>query len=105
MHARKSRGEWSTIIKAYERIGGAHEEFCAARGLNLASFRGWLYRIRRVAAGSSAITLLPVDVMAAPPPPAPSVVLVAVGGVEVRVPLGTDVGYVAALVMELRARC
>ena len=105
MHARKSRGEWSAIIKTYERTGGAHEAFCSAQGLNITSFRGWLYRIRRTTATSSAITLLPVDVTSAAASPALPDVVVAVAGVEVRVPVGTDVGYVAALVMGLRSRC
>ena len=105
MYARKSRGEWSAIIKAYERTGGAHEAFCSARGLNIKSFRGWLYRIRRATATSSAITLLPVDVTSATALPAPREIVVAVDGVEVRVPVGADVEYVKALVMGLRSRC
>src|SRR6185295_6448346 len=99
MYARKSRGEWSAIIKTFERTGGAHEAFCSARGLNITSFRGWLYRIRRATATSSVITLLPVDVTSAAAPPGPPDVVVMVAGVEVRVPVGADVGYVAALVM------
>jgi hypothetical protein len=62
MHARKSRSEWGAIVEAYERTGGPHEAFCSARGLKIASFRGWLYRIRRAAATSHAIALLPVEV-------------------------------------------
>src|SRR5258706_4519255 len=105
MYARKGRGEWSAIIKTYERTGGAHEAFCSARGLNIKSFRGWLYRIRRATATSSAITLLPVDVTSTAAPAAPPDIVVAVAGVEVHVAAGADVGYVAAFVMELRSRC
>jgi len=40
------RGYWSRVIGEYEALGGAHAEFCEARGLNLATFRTWLYRLR-----------------------------------------------------------
>jgi hypothetical protein len=105
MHARKSRGEWSAIIKAFERSGESHEEFCAAQGLNVGSFRGWLYRLRSARATSSDITLLPVEVIAPVAPRASSSIVVEVADVEVRVAIGADVGYVAALVAELRSRC
>ena len=36
---------------------------------------------------------------------APTSVVVAVADIEVRVAAGTDVGYVASLVSELRSRC
>ena len=36
---------------------------------------------------------------------APSDIVIAIAGVEVRVAIGADVGYVAGLVAELRARC
>jgi hypothetical protein len=105
MHARKSRAEWTAIIEAYERTGGAHAAFCASRGLKLASFRGWLYRLRRATATTGAITLLPVAVTSAPAASPPADLVVVVAGVEVRVPVGADVGYVAAVVTGLRSRC
>jgi hypothetical protein len=105
MHARKSRGDWSTIIKAFERSGESHEEFCSARGLNVGSFRGWLYKLRAARATSSDITLLPVEVATPVAPLAPSTIVVGVADIEVRVAIGADVGYVAALVAELRSRC
>jgi hypothetical protein len=102
MHARKSRSEWSAIIKAFERSGGSHEEFCSARGLNVGSFRAWLYRLRATKTTSSEITLLPVEVTA---PVVMRDIVVAVADVEVRIAVGADVEYVARLVAELRARC
>ena len=105
MHARKSRGEWSAIIKAFERSGESHEEFCSERGLNVGSFRGRLYKLRAARATSSDITLLPVEVTAPVAPLAPSTIVVGVADIEVRVAVGADVGYVAALVAELRSRC
>jgi hypothetical protein len=49
--------------------------------------------------------LLPVEVIAPVAPRAPSTIVVGVADVEVRVAIGADVGYVAALVAELRSRC
>ena len=109
MRARKSRSEWSKIIKAFERSGESHEEFCTKRGLNLGSFRGWLYRLRKAAAPE--VTLVPVAVTEGASSPSSPVggpggdIVVAVSDVYVRVVPGTDTMYVAALVAELRARC
>ena len=105
MHARKSKSEWSAIVKAFERSGQSHAEFCAQRGLRIWSFRFWLYRVRRdrAAARTTDIALLPVSVVLPTAPP--SAVVIAVADVEVRVVVGTDVGYVAGLVAELRSRC
>lgn len=108
MHARRSRSEWSAIIKAFKKAGGSHEDFCKERGLNLGSFRGWLYRLQKAA---PEVALVPVAVTSATSSPSHEVaepaaeIVVAVAGVDVRVVPGTDIGYVAALVAELRARC
>lgn len=109
MHTRRSRSEWLSIIKAFKRSGGSHEEFCKERGLNLGSFRGWLYRLKKEPAPE--VALVPVTVTGATSAAAHAAVwpgaeiVVAVASVDVRVVPGTDVAYVAALVAELRARC
>jgi hypothetical protein len=111
MHARRSRSEWSAIIKAFKRAGGSHEEFCKERGLNLGSFRGWLYRLQKAGSSASEVALVPVTVAGAtsssPQESTGSAaeIVVAVSDVLVRVVPGTDIGYVAALVTELRSRC
>lgn len=111
MQARRSRSEWSAIIKAFKKAGGSHEEFCKERGLNLGSFRGWLYRLQKGAKSGPEVALVPVAVTgptSSPPRESaePSAeIVVAVSGVHVRVVPGTDIAYVAALVAELRARC
>jgi hypothetical protein len=110
MRARKSRNEWSKIIRAFERSGESHEEFCSRQGLNLGSFRGWLYRLRKAAAAPE-VALVPVTVTGVTSSPSSPVgtpgepIVVVVSDVQVRLLPGTDTGYVAALVMELRARC
>lgn len=107
MQARKSRSQWAGIIKSFERMGGSHEQFCSARGLNLGTFRAWLYRLRRTSEAPASVALVPVEVVSpgAMGAPAPSDILVAVAGVELRIALGADIRYVAQLVAELRARC
>jgi len=105
MRARRSRNEWSTLITAFERSGQSHDEFCAKRGLNVGSFRGWLYRIRRTSSGDSKVALVPVDVRFPEPKAGGGELVIAVQGLDVRVQIGADVGYVAALVAELCSRC
>ena len=103
MHARKTRSEWQQIIRAFKRSGVSHAAFCDSRGLNIKSFRGWLYRLRRASAPEATIELVPVGV-ATPVIEAPAPLTIGVAGLEVSVAVGTDVAYVAALVGELR-RC
>lgn len=113
MHARKSRAEWRAIIRAFERSGQTHEAFCAGGRLNVGSFRGWLYRIRREP--SAEMRLVPVEVPERVTavdigPSAPrsaatsSPIAVVVRDIELRVAVGSDPAYVAALVREL-GRC
>lgn len=111
MRVRKSRSEWATIIRAFERSGGPHEEFCGKRGLNLGSFRRWLYRLRKTEDATPEVALVPVTLAQVPREPGelagrPAMeVVVAVADVQVRVVPGTDIAYVASLVAELRGRC
>jgi hypothetical protein len=62
MRARRSRSEWSSIIKAFKKSGGSHEEFCKERGLNLGSFHGWLYRLQKKDKAAPEVALVPVTV-------------------------------------------
>jgi hypothetical protein len=100
MHVRKSRKQWQAIVRAFERSGDSHEKFCAAEGINVGNFRAWLYRLRRQASARSEVQLVPVEVVARSAPM--DAIVVVVGGVEIRVPAGTDPAYLARLVGELR---
>jgi hypothetical protein len=107
---RRSREEWSQVVEAFERSGQSHEAFCAQHHINVGSFRGWLYRLRRGAArgkvARSATRLLPVRVSASGATPDDAVVIeLAFGGVRLRVPDRVDPHYVAALVAALASRC
>ncbi len=111
MRARKSRDEWAAIVRAFERSGQSHAEFCTKRGLEVRSFRGWLYRLRKAEGAAPEVALVPVEVTAGPMSsmvtgaPVAVNLVVAVSDLEVRVRVGTDIEYVARLVSELRARC
>lgn len=106
MHAPTAFRKWSSIIAAFEKSGASHAAFCAQRGLNIGTFRQWLYRIRATSsAPSTEIALLPVEVTPPAQPSAGGEIIIAVADIEVRVAVGLDIAYVAHLVAELRARC
>jgi hypothetical protein len=108
---RRTREDWRAIVKEYKESGQSHKEFCVRRKLVVGTFQQWLYRLRREEGRPQDVRLLPVDVASVEMargevnPSAPTVVLIAVCGVELRVGTGTDVGYVTSLVKELRVRC
>jgi len=111
MRARKSWSEWSAIVEAYERSGQSHLEFCSKRGLKVASFRVWLYRVRKAQRAIPEVALVSVELAerasstSVARASAATGLVIAVADVEVRLAVGTDVGYVACLVAELRSRC
>jgi hypothetical protein len=93
VRGRKSRVEWRAIIRDFEQSGQSHEAFCTARRLNVGSFRAWLYGIP--AEPSAGVRLLPVAISTAgasspavAPPTSALAVVIIVGAVKVRVPIG-----------------
>src|SRR5262245_17092053 len=110
MRRRRSRSEWQRLVTEFERSDLSVAEFCAQHELRGRRFGWWRWKLRQVPAGAlpsrgaADIRLLPVDVVPALGRAEPDV-LVRVSGIEIRVTVGTDVGYVAALAAELRSRC
>lgn len=107
---RRSREEWIEDVEEFERGNESHVEFCAQRGLNVGSFRGWLYRLRRERAqgkvARSATRMVPVKVRAAAASqPSDGAIEIAVPGAVLRVQIGADVKYVAELAAALASRC
>ncbi len=101
---RQGREFWTKVVDEYEGTSGeTHAEFAARHLVGKATFERWLYVLRgerhgRVADGK--IRLLPVQIAVGR---SEQHVLVDVGGgVGIRVTVGTDPGYVAALVTALR---
>ena len=111
MRARKSRAEWAGLIAEFEASGDSVEKFCGRRRIARATFRWWRWRRPapevKPAAGRD-VQLLAVDVVAGGGSlvaASRAKVEIVVAGVNVRIEVGTDPTYVAALVAELGRRC
>lgn len=104
MRKRAGREFWTRIVGKFEEGSGeTHAQFAARHGVEKTTFQRWLYLLRgERAAGpaSSAVRMLPVRV--AVERGEREVVVELGAGLAVRVPAGTDPGYVAALVTTLR---
>ena len=90
----------------FEGSGKSRREFAAEAGVGLAIFQYWLYKLRREREATAArraavpeVRLVPVTVTSRP---APARLEIRVAGVRLRVPVGTDAGYVARLAIALR---
>lgn len=93
------------MVDDYEAISGeTHAEFAARHGVGKATFERWLYLLRSERselAAESKVRLLPVQVAVGH---GEQHVLVELdGGLGLRVTVGTDPSYVAALAMALRS--
>lgn len=105
--ARRGREFWRELIQEYEEGGGreSHREFAERRRVTVATFRLWLYRLRREWKGSPA--LVPVRVVTSTAPTArwqadeATIEAELPSGVRLRFRTGTDGDYVAALVARL----
>jgi hypothetical protein len=104
MAKRRGRGFWTRVIEEFEgsQSGETHEEFAARRGVEKATFQRWLYALRdeHRQRASAAVRLLPVRLEGMQTEHTISVELA--GGLGLRVQVGTDPSYVAALVAALR---
>ena len=101
---RRGREFWTKIVAEYEATSGeTHAEFTARHGVGTATFERWLYLLRGERGkprADSRVRLLPVQIAGGH---GEQHVLVEVGdGLGLRVTVGTDPGYVAALVTALR---
>jgi hypothetical protein len=109
MAPRRGREFWSGVVEAFEQSGLKHEQFARQQRLNLGSFRGWLYRLRREGGRGGrrghrrAVRVLPVRVQATPV--IASLIELGVAGAVLRFAAGTDAEYVVDLVTRLRERC
>lgn len=50
---RRSREYWTEVVAEFEKGSFKQQQFCEQRGLEVGSFRHWLYRIRNDAKGQS----------------------------------------------------
>ncbi len=102
---RRGREFWTKVVDDYEATSGeTHAEFAARHRVQKATFERWLYLLRdeRSETGAaSKVRLLPVQVAGGHDEQ--HVLVKLGGGLGLRVAVGTDPGYVAALVTALRS--
>ena len=101
------RTEWARVVAAFEKSGLTQAEFCAIRGLNVGTFRSWLYRLRNeqgVVRGREESGPKLVELVALPERPEDSACVVRVGGTEVRFSVRPEVEYLGALLRAVEER-
>lgn len=101
---RRTREQWATLVAAFENTNQPAVRFCERRGISPRTFAWWRWQLRHTAPTrrDDDVKLLSVDVVAGDAVSATSRVVIAVADVEVRIDVGVDVDYVAALVARLR---
>ena len=99
-------------MREFERSGATQVEFCGARGLNVGTFRVQRCRLRgawkrgtvaRSATASAKLVRVDLEAARVTPILLGHSVDIAFEGVTMRVAVGTDASYVAALISALRA--
>ena len=94
--------EWARIAEAFESSGQTQREFASAHSVRLSTLQSWVYRSRRdEPARGEPVRLFPVREAMASASAEPVVEVVAASGARVRFAVGTDVAYVALLVVAL----
>lgn len=111
----EKRGQWAALVARFEEAGKSQEAFTAEAGVSLPGFRYWLYKIRRegqpvltqepvrrrrASRQPKAVRLIPVEVRH--PTATSGHVEVRIAGVRIRVPVGTDPGYLVQVALALR---
>lgn len=95
------RGFWKRLAREVDR-GEAVSTVAARYGVNARTLGWWCSRLRRERRAAEGIELVPVVVRDGGGAEL-NRLEVAVGGVHLRIAVGTDVSYVASLVTALRA--
>lgn len=91
--------EWHQQILAWEASGLTQAAYCRQHGLNLHTFKGWRRRVTGAATRTPG--LLPIQVAAAVPAPASTLVLRLAAGHALELPAATGPGWVAELLRGL----
>lgn len=105
--ARHARSFWEQRVAEVER-GAPLEAVARRHGVNAKTLQWWRFELRRQsreAAPAPVPTLLPVVVRGGPDSTRGGQVEIALGRAVMRVPVGTDVEYVAALVGAVARQC
>ena len=108
MQKRAEKPEWLRVAEEFEASGQTQREFAGRQELRLSTLQSWVYRRRRqVGAGAeSPVRLLPVQLSRMPASDAAWLEVTLGSGVRMRFSPGTNVDYVARLVVALeRSAC
>jgi hypothetical protein len=101
----RGRSYWAGVIAKYEARPCSHEEFASRNGLNVGTFRSWLYRLRAEGFDTSEASEAPsgfVEVVRSTPEvPDESRCTVRVGDTEVVFTKTPSTNYLAELLREL----
>lgn len=100
--------QWVRVAEQFEQSGLTQKQFAQQHQLQLSTLQSWIYRRRRqlAPAEQAPMRLLPVEVVAGPVVDARGVEVLTPSGVRVSFETGTDVDYVARLVVALeRGSC
>jgi transposase-like protein len=104
--ARRERGFWERACREVDR-GAKVSEVAGRLGVRAGTLSWWRWKLRqegRTSRPTRRAAFLPV-VVAESALPAPTVVQLEASGIRLRVEVGTDVRYVAALVAAIRTTC
>lgn len=115
MKKRLGAAAWRRLVLELEESGQSHKAFAAEKGVAVSTLQFWLYKLRREARRAAAPRLLPVEVVSStalsarqgmglsvsPPGNCAALEVALPSGVLLRIPAGTDVGYVRALLAAL----
>ena len=99
----RRRSYWERLVGEFERSGLTQADFAERRGVLVGTLRYWIYKLRGEtrAAEPKSVELVPVRVASS----AVRHFEAQVAGVGFRFEVGTEPGYVAAVLRELGAAC
>lgn len=101
MSERRGRAEWERLVRRWRASGKSVKAFAEGHGVRAGTLQWWAWKLGQEQR-ESPMPFVPVEVSA--PLAAPSETIdLEVAGMQVRVPVGADVAYVARLVDALRA--
>jgi transposase-like protein len=107
MAERRSRSWWKQAVARWKRSGLTASEFAAREGVSARTLSWWTSTLRRgtrAARGSGEGAVAPIEIELPRARSGGDAYLeIAVGGAVIRVEVGADVDYVAALVRRLEA--
>lgn len=97
MRPKRPRSWWQPIVADLQSSGLTVTRFAALHDVHPESLRHWRSKLARESPTATGMTLLRVE-LAEVAPLAPQVLTAIVGPAELRVVIGTDPGYVGAVV-------